>query len=224
MEQREYEQMGIHENYYWWHVGKNLLLEVLLNKFFNNKKGNMEILEVGCGTGSILETLSKWGNIAGLDISSKAVEASRHRGFQNVICEDLLQYNTDTKYDLIVAMDVLEHIQEDVGALKKIHSLLKPNGKIIISVPVHKFLWSSRDEALHHKRRYHKVEIKQKIIDSSFKILQGSYFVFAMFFPITIILTLDTLFRRKPYPEATYIELPTVLNKLANGNYICNRS
>ena len=59
-------------------------------------------------------------------------------------------------YDLVAVLDVVEHVEDDVAALKAIARVLKPGGKILITVPAHQWMWSAHDVVNHHKRRYSK--------------------------------------------------------------------
>lgn len=216
MEVIEYKKMGDFEKHYWWHKGKKELVKQLYLKYFNGQK-DLEILEIGCGTGEILSLLKQWGNTTGLDVSQEALDYCKTHGFQNLILEDInsLDLNQhESKYDLILALDVLEHIQEDVTAMKQVYKMLKPGGMFFVTVPAYKFLWSNHDEALHHKRRYHSVEIKLKLKDVGFKILKHSHFVFTVFFPISFIKFMENFVNKKAYAKTHYVPVPKFLNDL----------
>lgn len=202
------------EQFYWWHKGKTHMLTMLLDKFVSEQNGELNILEVGCGTGATLQALKPWGTINGVDIEQQAVNYCKSKGFENVECKDIFDLDShySNKYDVVVCLDVLEHIQNDVGAMKKIRGVLKNSGVAIISVPAHKFLWSEHDEALHHKRRYHTTELLQKLKDANFEILKYTYFVFVLFFPILLFRTINTFFRKHAYPTDSYFVFPRKIN------------
>jgi len=181
-------------------------------------KRPLEILEIGCGTGEITQSLTEFGNVKGIDVSEEAISFCKKRNIANVVLGDVnnLDISGDKeKYDFILALDVLEHIQDDLETMRRARYMLKEGGYFIVNVPAHKFLWSEHDEALHHKRRYHSVEIKQKLKDSGFDIIKYSYFVSTAFFPIFLIRSLTTLFKRNAYPKTSYIVLPEFLNNFA---------
>jgi 2-polyprenyl-3-methyl-5-hydroxy-6-metoxy-1,4-benzoquinol methylase len=214
MQRKELEKMAQMEDAYWWHVGKRYLVTALIKHFFKDR-GDLGILEVGCGTGGLTKELTKFGNVTAFDISSDAVEFCKQNGLKNVFVQDvqaLDQTNYVGKFDLILALDVLEHIQDDLLAMEKIRDMLKDGGLFFINVPAHKFLWSEHDEALEHKRRYHSLELTKKLTDSGFKILSKSYFV-SFFSPMIVLYRFwGNIFGKSAYPKTSYVMLPKFLN------------
>lgn len=213
MNAHEIERMEKFEKTYWWHVGKKHLVKYLVEKY--TKAANLNILEIGCGAGEITQDLQKYGTVLGNDVSETALAACRSKGFQNLLYGDINQLDLSSytkKFDLILALDVLEHIQNDMEAMQRIIKLLKPGGIFLVAVPAYKFLWSSHDEALEHKRRYTSFEIITKLKDTGFSILKNSHFVFWSFFPIALVKFLGNFLGRNAYPKSSYIELPDFLN------------
>ena len=218
MQQLEYTRMAEFEKSFWWHKGKLFLVRNLIQIYSEEMKRPLEILEIGCGTGEITQSLMEFGNVKGIDISEEAINFCKERNLVNIVLGDINNLDISQekeKYDFILALDVLEHIQDDLETMRRAHIMLKKGGYFIVNVPAHKFLWSEHDEALHHKRRYHSVEIKQKLKDTGFEIVKYSYFVTTAFFPIFVIRTLTTLFKRNAYPKTSYIALPGFLNSFA---------
>lgn len=216
MEANEYTKMEEYEKHYWWHKGKLLLLKFLHKKYLEGRK-DLKILEIGCGTGEVLKLLDNWGQVTGLDYSEQAIEICKNKGFEDLIEGDISTLDLTGlygKYDMVLASDVLEHIREDVNAMKVVWELLKPGGLFFVTVPAYKFLWSTHDEALHHLRRYHSLEIKTKIRDSGFKVLKHTHFVAFMFFPIASVRLLNNFVRRRAYAKSHYLSLPKRLNNL----------
>ena len=216
MEAVEYKKLEDFEKHYWWHKGKLSLITSLYSKYLKGKK-DLNILEIGCGTGEVLTLLKNWGKITGMDFSQEAIEACKKKGFNNLYCEDIniLDLSKDYgEFDLILALDVLEHIRDDVKTMKKVRKLLKPGGLFFVAVPAYKFLWSTHDEALHHLRRYHSLEINQKLKDSGFEILKSTHFVAALFFPIASVRLLNNFIRRRAYPKTHYLPLPQKINNI----------
>lgn len=213
MELNEYQKMGDFEKHYWWHKGKLSLVSELHSMYFPADK-KLRILEIGCGTGEVLNLLSSFGDVTGMDISEEAVQASQDRGF-DVIQGDVntmdLSSHEDT-YDLVLALDVLEHIRDDMETLRRVRKMLKPGGHFFVTVPAYKFLWSNHDEALHHARRYHSVEIRQKLKDTGYELKKSTHFVAALFFPIATVRLLSNFIRRKAYAESHYFKVPKFVN------------
>ena len=93
--------------------------------------------------------------VTGIDLAPEALSFSRERGQERLVQGDLtaLPFATAT-FDLITALEVVEHVESDETALAELCRVLKPGGTLLLSVPAYRFLWSSHDVALHHKRRY----------------------------------------------------------------------
>jgi 2-polyprenyl-3-methyl-5-hydroxy-6-metoxy-1,4-benzoquinol methylase len=212
--------MSRFENDYWWHKGKLNLIDSLLKKYLPNANKNPNILEIGCGTGQVMTVLKKYGIVTGMDVASTALSLCKERGFVNLIQADITTVNENTiqnKFDVIVALDILEHVQDDLLALSNMQKLLTDNGLLILSVPAHKFLWSIHDEALQHKRRYQKYELIKKLEDCNFSIIKNTYFVSAVFPMILLYRLFTNIFGRDAYPKTTYVLLPKVLNNLLHS-------
>lgn len=136
-----------------------------------------QFLDVGAGNGKFLKTLLDM-ELEGesIDVSSKAVELAKKQFINEksvyVHLADLLTYHPQKQYDVVFCFEVLEHIPNDLLALKKIFSLLKPGGTLVLSVPAHRSFWSTIDDIKGHYRRYEKIEIIEKISQAGFSINQ----------------------------------------------------
>ncbi|MEK7595204.1 MAG: class I SAM-dependent methyltransferase [Patescibacteria group bacterium] len=216
MENVEYKKIADFEKSYWWHLGKIHLLNSLLNTYLRPSEKPL-IMEIGCGTGEVLKALAKRGEVIGLDISTQALSFSKKLGMKNLILGDFNELDLTpykNKLDAVVALDVLEHIQADLKAIKRVHEILKKDGLFFVNVPAHKFLWSEHDEALHHKRRYRMNEITKKLEDGGFKVIKRTYFVSFAFPAIAFFRVWSNFFGRNIYPKTSYVLLPAFLNSL----------
>jgi SAM-dependent methyltransferase len=154
MERHVYDRMAEIDRDHWWFVGRRKILTALIERF-RPKQGPLKILEVGCGTGSNIAMLQQFGAVDAIepDDHARAFAAQRtglpiKGGYlPNVPLED-------NYYDLIVLLDVLEHIPDDVAALTALRSKLAPGGRLLLAVPAMPSLWSGHDVAHHHQRRY----------------------------------------------------------------------
>lgn len=131
----------------------------------------LKILDVGCGTGLNTKDFEHFGEVYGLDASEAALRFCSLRGSTRLLrgSADKLPIK-DESFDLLCALDLLEHVEDDIGAIKEFHRILKPGGYLILTVPAFMFLWSGHDVALHHKRRYNK-----RILVNNLKL--GGFFV-----------------------------------------------
>ncbi|MDA2935960.1 class I SAM-dependent methyltransferase [Patescibacteria group bacterium AH-259-L05] len=211
MNSEEIQKLYKFEQFYWWHVGRRKILSSLLRRFLKNNEN--QILEIGCGTGGNLEVLSRWGKVTGLDISEEALNFCRKRGFNNLILSTAERINvSDKTFDLVVAMDVLEHIENDKKAIKETWRILKPGGYFLATVPAYQFLWSEHDEVLHHHRRYLFSSFLNKMQDAGFDIIKMSYII-SFVFPIVLVYrTARKIFPTKDKKNIAYITLPKFIN------------
>jgi len=179
---------------------KNLVLQVLKK---NKNLGSKSCLEIGYGPGDMLIESSNLGiQTYGYDFSSEALKVARKRIKKcSADIKKKIQLFTNEKevgrfqYDFIVALEVLEHVKEDVELLKKINTLLKRKGLLIFSVPAHKSKWGENDEWAGHYRRYEKNELKEKLASTHFKTLH----IWSYGYPL--ILLLDLIIHRNRRKE-----------------------
>lgn len=183
------------EKKHWWWEGRRELLK-LLTANENPKK----ILDVGCGTGetlSFVKTIFPKAKLYGIDTSRRAIKYSRQRGHKNILyskAEDLpFKKNT---FDLIMFLDVLEHIEEDQLAINEASRVLKKKGIIVITSPGLNLIWSNHDVEQGHKRRYTRKRIKLLAERSGLNIRFISYFNFFLSPPIILIRLLSNV---KPF-------------------------
>ena len=161
----------------------------LWEKYGSKDKG-VTFLDFGCGTGVLQELFEKRfkGHGYGIDTSEKAIRYCKKRGLKRVKVFNgkKIPFEKDS-FDLITAMDVLEHIKDDTNILKEFKRVLVKGGVAIILVPAHSRLWSSRDINLQHFRRYDSEELNNKCKKVGFKILTNKNVDFAVFFLFLLI-------------------------------------
>ncbi|MCX5830459.1 MAG: class I SAM-dependent methyltransferase [Deltaproteobacteria bacterium] len=151
--------------------------------------GKTKLLEIGCATGGFIQQIveNEKLEITGSEIYLKGLlYAKKNLPHVAFIQFDVTQGLIGEEFDLIVAFDVLEHIENDVGAIRNINKMLHKGGGLIITVPQHKFLWSKLDEILKHKRRYSRRELVTKLQENGFDISYSTSFLFVLF-PLMLI-------------------------------------
>ncbi|MEW6735296.1 MAG: class I SAM-dependent methyltransferase [Acidobacteriota bacterium] len=202
------------ENYYWWFVARRSLISEIVRKEVV-AHGRGRIVDVGCGTGANLAAISHYGIGFGVDIAPEAISLCRARGLNELTISRLerLTYRSES-FDIITALDVLEHINDDLQAMGELYRICKPGGVLIVTVPAYGFLWSEHDEALHHRRRYTAYELRNKLMLAGFEIERCSYFITTLFFPILCIRIVQGIFKRSTHPKTSHIQLPAILNQL----------
>ena len=189
----------IEESDFWSKVKVKLILDLVEGK---------NVLDVGCGSGRLSKALLEKGySVVAIDNDWKAVEIAKKKGIMAFVA-DINDWKTDEKFDCIILGDVLEHIEDDKSAMRKVHAMLKPNGCIVVNVPSYQFLFGKHDVALGHKRRYSDNELKNKLKDSGFKIEYLRHWNL-LALPITIL----TKISKKDYPHERVSNI-TILSKL----------
>lgn len=183
MEQRLIEQMRTHEERHWWFSGRRQVLLALVRAELPERA---RLLDVGCGTGFFLEAAATRYQVSGLDPSPQAVEFCRDRGLAEV-CEGVVGDlgGLTAKYDAVTFFDVLEHLPDDIGALLLARRVLRPGGRVFVSVPAHQWLWSHHDEVHGHQRRYTKSLLRARLTAAGFVPANTGYFN-ARLFPIAL--------------------------------------
>jgi SAM-dependent methyltransferase len=171
------------EQHHFWHVGRREIIHACLQQIYHNRLSYITMIEIGCGNGSVLQFLKSKGiNIEGGDLFLEALQFCRKR--TDVPLYQLDALNTpfaDGQYDVVGLFDVIEHIDDDKAVLKEMYRICNPGGRIILTVPANKWLWSYFDVMSCHKRRYSKKELYQKLQRAGFVVEKISFYVFFLF-------------------------------------------
>ena len=172
------------ETDHWWFKSRRRYLIDLLK----NAPKNSRILDIGCSSGVFLKDLEGLGfsndNLFGIDISDKAITNASANGLSNTFVMDAQDITLKEKFDIIVASDCLEHLQDDKKAIQNWKSLLKTGGTMYVFVPAFQSLWSYHDVVNMHFRRYTNPELRKKILAENLQIIQSGYWNFFLFLPI----------------------------------------
>jgi SAM-dependent methyltransferase len=186
------------EDVHWWFVGRRRILLQILDRYLGKSGADQhQILDVGCGTGTMLSYLASYGKAQGIDVDEEAVGYCHERGLLDVRVgpAEHLPFN-EASFDLVTALDVIEHLDDGVAALREIGRVLRPGGHLLMTVPALRLLWGDQDEVNLHKRRYVAAEVRDRLRAAGFELQRVSYFNAFLFPPIAGIRLLRRLENR----------------------------
>ena len=188
MEQHTYSIMYEVEGTHWWFAGRRRIIAGFVEEICRALgKQRPRILDVGCGTGANLELLAQYGDAEGVDISSDALSFCRARGLERVRqgAAEVLPYE-DESFDLVTALDVVEHLDDDVAGLREMRRVLRPGGRALLFVPAFMFLWGVQDDVSNHRRRYTLKDLKRTVRAAGFEVERATYANITFFAPILL--------------------------------------
>ena len=204
MEQHTYAIMNRVEDSHWWFVGRRAILESFLETICDELRitnHELRILDVGCGTGANLEMLADFGQAEGVDVSDDALEFCQAKGLKaHKGLAEKLPF-ADESFDIATALDVVEHLDDDIAGLKEMRRILKKGGKTLIFVPAFMWLWGVQDDVSNHRIRYTKKQIVERLKKAGFEIERATYANWTFFAPILGGRTLMKITGIKPESE-----------------------
>ncbi len=172
---------------HFWYEARKVLINNLFDALKMGDKSKVDILDVGCGTGTELGIISGYGKLTALDKNENALGVAKKNGYR-VVWADIEKDKLEAgRYDVVCSFDVLEHLQDDYSAIKNIFYSLKNNGVFLFSVPAHPSVFSQHDIALEHKRRYTKNGLKEKLEGEGFSVVE-LYYWNSFLFPFVYLL------------------------------------
>ena len=189
MKEHTYPIMFRVEQSHWWYTGRRKILTDFVADICRRVTDRRpRILDVGCGTGANLLMLSQFGDAEGVDISENALAFCRERGLANVKlgAAEKLPYDDGT-FDLVTALDVVEHLDDDLGGLSEMRRVLRPGGRVLLFVPTFMFLWGVQDDVSNHRRRYRLPELRRVLEQAGFEVERTTYANITFFLPILLV-------------------------------------
>lgn len=173
------------ERTHWWFAGRRKLLSRLISELAIDR--DARILDIGTSTGTNLRMLKELGfsRYEGLDASEDAVRWCEIKGLGKVTKGDICEMPfPDGSFDLVLATDIIEHVDDDARALREIRRVLKPGAPVIVTVPAFQSLWGLQDDVSHHKRRYRAAQVEALVASAALRRTTSFYFNFLLFLPI----------------------------------------
>jgi SAM-dependent methyltransferase len=184
---RDYElQTHRAEDRHWWYRGRRTVLDGVLAAL--GLPGHARILDAGCGSGRNMIDLARYGEVTGVELSETSVDLARARATGEVVAGSVLDMPfPDDSFELAVSLDVIEHLEDDLAALRELRRTVTPGGALLLTVPAYQWLWSGHDEINHHHRRYTRRSLQCVAEQAGWRQVRTTYFN-SLLLPVAIVL------------------------------------
>src|SRR5262245_31650520 len=217
MRREGYEVTADHEETHWWFLSRRelwLLQVARAAAEVARRDRHIRLLDYGCGTGFNLPFLERFGEVCGADVANEAL-----REFQKTTRFPLLDLKGDLRdhqaaFDVVISLDVLEHCDDEVEALREMRSFLVPRGQLVLTVPAYGWLWSGEDVISQHQRRYTKQALLRACSAAGLEALYVSYFNLTILPAMAGLILARRLLLRGALPHSNVKPTPSWLNRL----------
>jgi SAM-dependent methyltransferase len=226
--ERDYElQTHQAEDRHWWYRGRRKVLDRVIDSLA--LPAGARVLDAGCGSGRNMVELARRGTVTGIELSETSVELARERGVGEVVLGSVGQMPfADASFDMAACLDVIEHLEDDVAALRELRRVVAPGGTLLVTVPAYQWLWSGHDEVNHHHRRYTQRTLRDSAEHAGWSEVRSTHFN-SLLLPAAILLRVLERFSRKttessldlwvpPRPLNWLLERPLVLEASLIGS------
>jgi SAM-dependent methyltransferase len=180
---------------HWWFLGRRaVILQEMARRL---PAGGRRLAELGCGSGGLLEALTRFGPAVGVETDAGLRDRARARGLD--VRPGSLPHDIPlgpSRWDAVCLFDVLEHVEDEAGALRACHRLLAPGGRLFVTVPAYAWLWSRHDELLGHRRRYTAGSLRRAAEAAGFAVERLTYFNTLLALPIIAVRLVRAVLRR----------------------------
>jgi SAM-dependent methyltransferase len=204
MERDVYRSMRELQRDHWWFQGRRRIVSALVDSL--DLPDGATILEAGAGSGGNIAMLRRHGAVSAFEMDA---EAARYcTADTGIACPlgmlpDANPFEGQARFDLVVALDVLEHIEQDVESLRSLGACLAPGGRLLLTVPAYPWLYSGHDLIHHHRRRYTRRGLERVVAEAGLRVHRSGYFNAALL-PVVVALRLGArLLRRPPASDAS---------------------
>jgi SAM-dependent methyltransferase len=151
------EYATLYARHWWWRARESILLDCIAALDLPRPA---DVLDVGCGDALFFPALSRFGRVRGIEIDRALVRPDNpYRGAIHHAPLGDAEY-ADCQFDVITALDVVEHIEDDAAAIENMAAMLRPGGYLVLTVPAFMLLWDAHDERNHHYRRYRRRRLR----------------------------------------------------------------
>jgi SAM-dependent methyltransferase len=225
---RDYElQTHRAEDRHWWYRGRREVIERVIDGL--ELPPGAPMLDAGCGSGRNMVELARRGPVTGIELSDTSIHLARERETGEVIAGSVLEMPFESgRFQLAVCLDVIEHLEDDLGALRELRRVVAPGGSLLVTVPAYQWLWSGHDEVNHHHRRYTQRSLRRVAEQAGWQQVRSTHFN-SLLLPVAILLRVLDRFSRKttessldlwvpPHPFNWLLERPMRLEAVVIGH------
>jgi SAM-dependent methyltransferase len=190
----------LYHRHWWWRARETFLIRLLQR--WVGPSSNGEVLDFGCGDGLFLSALKEFGDPQGIETDVALLDPSgpwRDRISTNPLEPDRTQA---FRYRLILALDVLEHIEDPRPVVGELAYRLAPGGWFVATVPAFQSLWTLHDELNHHQKRYRLGELRELVEGAGLEVAHARYFFAWLALPKWVLARVERWLRARPRPPA----------------------
>jgi SAM-dependent methyltransferase len=204
---RDYElQTHRAEDRHWWYRGRRTVLENVIAGL--PLPARARILDAGAGSGRNMVELMRHGTVTAIELSPTSVCLARARDVGEVVEGSVLEMPFESgSFDLAASLDVIEHLEDDVGALRELRRVVTPGGCLLVTVPAYQWLWSGHDVVNHHHRRYTRRSLRVVGEQAGWKQVRTTYFN-SLLLPVAMVLRIMDRFSRKTTESSLDLWVP----------------
>jgi SAM-dependent methyltransferase len=204
---RDYElQTHRAEDRHWWYRGRRTVIDGVLCGV--ELPPRARILDAGCGSGRNMIELNRHGTVTGVELSPTSASLAQDRNAGQVLtCSVLDMPFAEDSFDLAVSLDVIEHLDDDLAALRELRRVVAPGGALLVTVPAYQWLWSGHDEINHHHRRYTRRTLQRAGEQAGWQQMRTTYFN-SLLLPAAILLRVLDRFSRKTTESSLDLWVP----------------
>jgi SAM-dependent methyltransferase len=194
------------EDRHWWYRGRREVLERVIAGL--GLEPGAPILDAGCGSGRNMVELARRGPVTGIEVSDTSVRLAHERAAGEVIAGSVLDMPFESgHFQLAACLDVIEHLEDDLGALRELRRVVAPGGSLLVTVPAYQWLWSGHDEVNHHYRRYTQRSLRRVAEQAGWQQVRSTHFN-SLLLPVAILLRILDRFSRKTTESSLDLWVP----------------
>ena len=196
----------LYRRHWWWRVRERILL-ARIRELVRERIPNARILDIGCGAGLFFDALAQFGHVEGVESDHISAEHSG-RWRSHIHVGELASFSPDRPFDVILALDVVEHVRNPDDLLRQAARLLAPGGRIVITTPAFAWLWTSHDRLNHHVKRYTAGELQDLVRRAGLVPTKTEYLFQSLIVPKLLVRAKEAL--RPSLPAVPHVPAPFI--------------